>query len=42
MNDAFSRKVLQINNLRTYFDTEDGTLKAVDGVSFSGMREQSL
>jgi oligopeptide/dipeptide ABC transporter ATP-binding protein len=42
MNDAFSRKVLQINNLRTYFDTEDGTLKAVDGVSFSVMREQSL
>ena len=42
MNDALSRKVLQINNLRTYFDTEDGTLKAVDGVSFSVMREQSL
>ena len=42
MDNSVFQNVLQINNLRTYFDTEDGTLKAVDGVSFSVMREQSL
>ena len=27
--------VLEVNDLRTYFDLEEGTLKAVDGVSFA-------
>src|SRR5438094_8236317 len=26
--------VITVNDLRTYFETEDGTVKAVDGVSF--------
>lgn len=30
-----SQPIVQVNNLRTYFHTDDGTLKAVDGVSFS-------
>lgn len=28
-------KVIEVSNLRTYFKLEEGTLKAVDGVSFS-------
>ncbi|MCB0419193.1 MAG: ATP-binding cassette domain-containing protein, partial [Bdellovibrionales bacterium] len=26
--------LLQVRDLRTYFDTEEGTVKAVDGISF--------
>ncbi len=29
-----SEPLLQVENLRTYFDTPRGTAKAVDGVSF--------
>ena len=27
--------LLEVNNLKTHFETEDGLVKAVDGVSFS-------
>ena len=31
---AQSERLLEVNNLQTYFDTDEGTVKAVDGVSF--------
>lgn len=30
-----SEKIIDIRNLRTYFDTDDGVVKAVDGVNYS-------
>ena len=27
--------ILSVNDLRTYFQTEDGVVKAVDGISFN-------
>src|SRR6056297_3350749 len=35
-------KILQVEDLKTYFKTDDGTVKAVDGVSFSLRRKESL
>ena len=35
-------KLLEVSNLRTYFDTEDGTVKAVDGISFALERGETL
>lgn len=35
-------KLLEVKNLRTYFATEDGTVKAVDGVSFTLERGETL
>ena len=32
---AAERPLLEVENLRTYFDTPRGILKAVDGVSFT-------
>ena len=32
---SLDSKILEVLNLRTYFDLEDGTLKAVDGVDFT-------
>jgi oligopeptide transport system ATP-binding protein len=34
--------LLEVRDLRTYFDTEDGELKAVDGISFQLKRGETL
>ncbi|PYS69840.1 MAG: peptide ABC transporter ATP-binding protein [Acidobacteria bacterium] len=34
--------LLEVKNLRTYFDTEDGLVKAVDDISFSLQRGETL
>ena len=34
--------ILELNDVRTYFELEEGTLKAVDGVSFSIRRNETL
>src|SRR5918911_1403537 len=34
--------VLEVRDLRTYFQTEDGTVKAVDGISFELKRGETL
>jgi oligopeptide/dipeptide ABC transporter ATP-binding protein len=37
-----NQPVLQVQNLQTYFDTEDGVARAVDGVSFTLFPRQTL
>ena len=34
--------LLEVKDLRTYFHTDDGTLKAVDGISFAVKRGETL
>ena len=34
--------LLEVKNLRTYFETDDGVVKAVDGISFDLERGQTL
>ena len=35
-------KLLEVRDLCTYFETEDGTVKAVDGISFALERGETL
>ena len=35
MTNYLQSKVLEVDNLKTYITTERGTVKAVDGVSFT-------
>src|SRR5690606_24839734 len=39
---ADSERLLEVNDLKTYFDTDEGTVKAVDGVSFHLDRGETL
>jgi oligopeptide transport system ATP-binding protein len=41
-NKGSKRNLLEVNDLRTYFETEDGTVKAVDGISFELKRGETL
>src|SRR5437867_755866 len=34
--------LLEVRDLRTYFETEDGTVKAVDGIAFNLKRGETL
>jgi oligopeptide/dipeptide ABC transporter ATP-binding protein len=42
MPDAPQTNVLEVNDLKVYFDTEEGTVKAVDGVTFTVPRGRIL
>ena len=37
-----SRTILSVNNLKTHFQTSDGLVKAVDGVSFALKKGETL
>ncbi|MCY7377414.1 MAG: ATP-binding cassette domain-containing protein, partial [Pyrinomonadaceae bacterium] len=35
-------KILTVNDLKTYFQTEDGVVKAVDGITFTLEKGETL
>ena len=42
MTSTANGNLLEVKNLRTYFETDDGVVKAVDGISFELKRGQTL
>ena len=42
MAETENNKILEVKNLRTYFYTDDGVVKAVDGVSFDLKKGETL
>jgi oligopeptide transport system ATP-binding protein len=42
MDHSSNQNLLEVRNLKTYFETEDGTVKAVDNVSFQLKRGETL
>src|SRR5215210_5344877 len=42
MSDSANGALLEVRHLRTYFDTDDGVVKAVDDVSFQVQRGETL
>ena len=42
MTSSNNGNLLEVKDLRTYFETEDGTVKAVDGITFNLKRGETL
>ena len=42
MRTSANGKLLAVKDLRTYFETEDGVVKAVDGITFELKKGETL